>query len=147
MKKGFKIFLLILLIIIIIGVICFVMYKNNNKDNGNASDSDYVAKIEHNETMGIDAVTGYNYYIYKAKSGKGYTYKKYMSTITIAGPSEWKLIDHGTIKTRNEMRKIEKDIKKDKDRYAKTEIYYTYMNNGVEEPVKNIDKLGIKLFD
>ena len=45
------------------------------------------------------------------------------------------------------MRKIEKDIEKDKDRYAKTEIYYTYMNNGVEEPVKNIDKLGIKLFD
>lgn len=145
MKKGLKIFLLVLLIIIIVGVFCIVMFKNNNKSNG--SDSDYVAKIEHNEIGGIDAVTEYVYYIYKDNSGKGYFYKKYMNTVTIAGPSEMKYIDDGTIKTHNEMRKIEKDIKNDNDKYAKTEVYYTYMNNGVEEPVKNIDNLGKKLFD
>ncbi len=145
MKKGLILFILFLLIIIIIGVICIVMNKNN--DISKESDSEYVAKIEHNETMGIDAASEYDYYIYKTKSGKGYFYKKYMSTVTITGPSEMKYIDDGTIKTRNEMRKIEKDIKNDNDKYAKTEVYYTYMNNGVEEPVKNIDNLGKKLFD
>ena len=67
------------------------MFKNNNKSNG--SDSDYVAKIEHNEIGGIDAVTEYVYYIYKNDSGKGYFYKKYMNTVTIAGPSEMKYIE------------------------------------------------------
>ena len=134
---------------IIIGIVAIsiifvfiIILINNNKNS-----YDYIATIYHSEMLGIDAGTEYIYYIYQSdKNDNEYFYIKSKSNITIAGSSEKKDVGSGSLKSKNDLRKIQNDIEKDSQKNSQSYVSYTYIDNGISEEYENIDLLGNKLF-
>ena len=146
MKKNMKKIIIGIIAISIIFVF-IIVWINNNKNSYTRPNYDYIAIIYHSEMLGIDAGTDYIYYIYQSdKNDNEYFYIKSKSNITIAGSSEKDDIGSGSLKSKNDLRKIKKDIEKDSQKNSQSYVSYTYINNGINEEYENINLLGNKLF-
>ena len=94
--------------IVVIGVlIVFLGVHNREKKDYVRPDDDYIAMINHREMLGMDAGTEYIYYIYKEPNhNKEYFYIKSEANITLAGAGEQKDVGSGSIKNKNDLKKI-----------------------------------------
>ena len=105
----------------------------------------YVAKIYHNELVGIDEEIEYAYYIYPNKNNT-YTYIKSKCFITSTGASKEKYIKKGKLKDKSDFEKIRKSINMDKCKTLKQDIGYIYIQNGERKIGTSIEELSDKLF-
>lgn len=145
MKKKVPIITLLLIITIIIVTLLVKINKIDISDI-KEPETNYVAIIYHSEVLGIDAVTEYIYYIYPSDEDK-YIYIKKQSEITIAGQQEEKRVDSGKLEKKSDLKKIKKDINKDKKKSSEPTISYTYLSNGTTINCSSIDELADNLFD
>ena len=130
-------------------IVLIVIISHNNKNNSiiTRPSYDYIATIYHSVNQGIDAGTEYTYDIYKsAEKENEYFYIKSKAYITIAGLSEKEDIDSGSLKNKNDLKKILNDIEKDSTKNAQSYISFAYNNNGKKEESDKIDFLENKLF-
>ena len=133
------------IVIVTIIIVFIVTLIKNNSNNYTRPNYDYAATIYHSEMLGIDAGTEYTYYIYKSdKNNNEYFYIKSEANITLAGAGEQKDVGSGSIKNKNDLKKIMKDIKKDSKYDSQTYISYIYGDSG---PLENIDELESILFN
>lgn len=145
MKKKVPIITLLLIITIIIVTLLVKINKIDINDI-KEPETNYVAIIYHSEMLGLDAVTEYIYYIYPSDEDK-YVYIKKQSEITIAGQQEEKRVDSGKLEKKSDLKKIKKDINKDKKKSSEPTISYTYLSNGTTINCSSIDELANNLFD
>ena len=144
MKKKIIIIAVVLVICI---VLCLVFLRLNKPKKIERPNYDYIASIYHSEMMGMDAGTEYIYYIYKSdKKDNEYFYVKVASKITIAGAGEVKNVSSRKILNKEDLFKIEDDIKKDKEKNAKSNVTYSYGNSSESEKLESISDLANKLF-
>ena len=128
-----------LFIILIVGV-GFLIIRNKKIVR---PDTDYIATIYHSEMLGMDAGWQYIYYIYP-DDNESYVYIKSKSEITESGASEEQDVDLGKLK--NNLDKIENDMKKDKISNAQQFFHYLYMNSNGIKNLNSIDELAECLF-
>ncbi len=143
-KKGVKIIVIVIAVCIAIalGIAVFIINMENNSYS--RPDYQYTAIIYHSEMKGMDAGTEYTYYIYRSSTNKkDYYYIKSKSSITIAGSGEEMDIGSGPIRNRNDLKRIEQDIKNDSRKDSETYVFYIYENKG---KLEDIDELGDRLF-
>ena len=145
MKKKVPIITLLLIITIIIVTLLVKINKIDISDI-KEPETNYVAIIYHSEMLGLDAVTEYIYYIYPSDEDK-YVYIKKQSEITIAGQQEEKRVDSGKLEKKSDLKKIKKDINKDKKKSSESTISYTYLSNGTTINCSSIDELSNELFE
>lgn len=131
-----------ILFIILFAIIGIFTIKNRKIIRPN---SDYIATIYHSEMLGMDAGWQYIYYIYPDKN-ESYLYIKSESEITIAGASDEEDVDLGKIKDKNDLKKIEEDIKKDNQEDSQQFLHYIYMNGNDIKNLGSIDELADCLF-
>ena len=132
----------LVLIAIIVGV-----YKYVTKDvEYERPDYDYVATVYHSVMDSPDKGTEYFYYIYKSEDNSTFFYIKSTATISLEGSGKEKDIASGTLKDKESLKKIVKDIDKDSNRKAESNISYTYLNNGNNEECVSMEELGNKIF-
>ena len=133
----------LVLIAIIVGV-----YKYVTKDvEYERPDYDYVATVYHSVMDSPDKGTEYFYYIYKTENNDNtFFYIKSKATISLEGSGKEKDIGSGSLKEKDDLKKIIKDIDKDSNRNAESNISYTYLNEGTNEECVSMEELGNKIF-
>lgn len=118
-----------ILSIIILSLLKFgIIDKVITEDEKNNS----IATISYNKSVAIDTGADYTYYIYK--DNDIYSYILIVSTITIAGSQDERIIKRGSIKNQEEIEKIIDEIGENID------IYF-YINNSNIEKEEFINKL------
>ena len=139
--------LIILLIVLLIVFASYIFIENKKKDI-TRPDYEPVASVLHSERVGIDAGSEYSYDIYQINKddNSSYYYIKSSSDITIVGSRNKKDIDSGIINKKDDLKKIEKDINKDKEKDTTSSINYYFNNNGEYENLESIDALIDRLF-
>ena len=108
---------------------------------------DYVATVYHSVMDSPDKGTEYFYYIYKTENNDNtFFYIKSKATISLEGSGKEKDIGSGSLKEKDDLKKIIKDIDKDSNRNAESNISYTYLNEGTNEECVSMEELGNKIF-
>lgn len=138
-------------IISLIAIIIFIVFMVINNRSASYIRPNYepTAVIYHSEMRGMDAGHEFIYDIYQPnKNIDEYFYIKSQSQITMTGSGKSNDVDSGSLKSKDDLKIIEKDIEKDKEslKSVYSNILYKYTQNGASIEYKDIDSLGNKLF-
>jgi hypothetical protein len=126
-------------------------YDTERSDNYRKPDYDYAALVYHEEFIGPDAATSYNYLIYpvSASDSSSYFYIKTKSQMTIAGEGKAIDVTRGNINKKSDLTKIETSIKRDKQKHAETIVRFYCIDSGKKaecDGIESFDDLVKKLF-
>ena len=128
-------------IISLIAIIIFIVI-NNRSASYTRPNYEPTAVIYHSEMRGMDAGHEFIYDIYQPnKNINEYFYIKSQSQITMTGSGKSNDVDSGSLKSKDDLKIIEKDIEKDKEslKSVYSNILYKYTQNGASIEYKDID--------